>query len=175
MVRCEVDPSININKKGLSHLATRWCTLDLSWSSYTHTLGLIGDTNHPQLQLQLSPPSPRKFISNKTSNARSPTMLYFFFLLLLQACTTAGNTEKAIFLGPPSLQIPIAHPTLKDLNLVALSPSNSSIRTHLPALFPTTSSQYGYSTWILLHSLKEGQRYEVRVCWAATVSSLDLF
>ncbi|KAG9242080.1 hypothetical protein BJ878DRAFT_426700 [Calycina marina] len=79
-----------------------------------------------------------------------------------------ANTEKTIFLGPANLQIPTVHPTLKDLKLESLSPSRTSIRTNITAKFPTSDHKYGASTWVLLHTLNEGQRYEVRVCWAAT-------
>jgi hypothetical protein len=99
-------------------------------------------------------------------------MSYFYFLalLLLQIAAVLGNTEKAIFLGPSSLQVPTEHPTLEDLQLDALSPQQWSLRTHIEAEFPTNMSRYGHSSWVLLHRLQEGQRYEVRICWAATVS-----
>jgi hypothetical protein len=89
--------------------------------------------------------------------------------LLLQAHVVSSNTEKTIFLGPSQAQIPVEHPTLEDLQLEALSPEQWSLRTHIRAEFPTTSSKYGQASWYLLHGLQEGQRYEVRICWAATV------
>jgi hypothetical protein len=97
-------------------------------------------------------------------------MFSYVFLLLLQVTAVLCNTEKVIFLGPSSLQVPVEHPTLGDLKLEALSPLSWSLRTHIQAEFPTNSSQYGQSSWYLLHKLQEGQRYEVRICWAATVS-----
>jgi len=100
-------------------------------------------------------------------------MIYFLLLLLLCRVQSAiANTEKVIFLGPSSLQIPVQHPTLEDLQLEALTPQLWSLRTHIQAEFPTNTSRYGQSSWYLLHGLQEGQRYEVRICWAATVSSL---
>jgi len=97
-------------------------------------------------------------------------MSYFYFLalLLLEIAAVLGNTEKTIFLGPSSLQV---LPTLEDLQLDALSPQQWSLRTHIQAEFPTNTFKYGHSSWVLLHRLQEGQRYEVRICWAATVSS----
>ncbi|CAL3967039.1 hypothetical protein PZA11_003466 [Diplocarpon coronariae] len=89
-------------------------------------------------------------------------------LLLTQTCAVLANTEKTIFIGPRSFQIPAEHPTLKDLHLDSLSPQQWSLRTHVNTEFPTNSSQYGQASWFLLHRLQEGQRYEVRVCWAAT-------
>lgn len=91
-------------------------------------------------------------------------------LLLLQFHAALGNTEKTIFLGPSQVQVPVEHPTLEDLQLEAISPEQWSLRTHVRAEFPTNSSKYGQSSWYLLHGLQEGQRYEVRICWAATVS-----
>ena len=94
-----------------------------------------------------------------------------FLLLLLQIYNVYANTEKVIFLGPSSLQVPVEHPTLEDLNLEALSPQHWTLRTHIRAEFPTNSSKHGEASWYLLHRLEEGKRYEVRICWAATVST----
>ncbi|EKD17505.1 hypothetical protein MBM_04366 [Drepanopeziza brunnea f. sp. 'multigermtubi' MB_m1] len=95
-------------------------------------------------------------------------MLFYLASLLLHACGIAANTEKTIFLGPRSLQVPVEHPTLEDLQLESLSPNHWSLRTHIRAEFPTNSSSYGQTSWYLLHNLHEGRRYEVRICWAAT-------
>jgi hypothetical protein len=97
-------------------------------------------------------------------------MLLFFVLFLLQAYRTIANTEKVIFLGPEQLQVPVEHPTLEDLQLEALSPQHWILRTYIEAQFPSKPSKYGDSSWYLLHRLEEGRRYEVRICWAATVS-----
>jgi hypothetical protein len=97
-------------------------------------------------------------------------MLQLFLLLVLQIHSVFGNTEKVIFLAPSSLQIPVEHPTLEDLQLEALFPQQLSLRTYIEAEFPTNSSKYGKESWYLLHDLQEGQRYEVRICWAATVN-----
>ncbi|KAF8864462.1 hypothetical protein BDZ45DRAFT_737465 [Acephala macrosclerotiorum] len=95
-------------------------------------------------------------------------MLQLLLFVLLQIHYVLGNTEKAIFLGPSSLNLPAEHPTLEDLQLEALSPHHWSLRTHIEAKFPTHSSKYGKPSWYLLHGLQEGERYEVRICWAAT-------
>ncbi|KAG4419924.1 hypothetical protein IFR04_006961 [Cadophora malorum] len=95
-------------------------------------------------------------------------MILFTSLLLLQACCVFANTEKVIFIGPSSLQVPAAHPTLEDLQLESISPKHWALRTHVQAEFPTNSSRYGQTSWYLLDKLQEGQRYEVRICWAAT-------
>ena len=97
--------------------------------------------------------------------------MWHSLLLLLQTYSVFANTEKVIFLGPSSLQVPVQHPTLEDLNLEALSPQHWTLRTHIRAEFPTNSSERGHASWYLLHRLEEGRRYEVRICWAATVST----
>jgi len=95
-------------------------------------------------------------------------MLQLLLLIVLQIHYVLGNTEKIIFLAPSNLEVPVEHPTLEDLQLEALSPHHWSLRTHIEAEFPTNSSQYGKSSWYLLQTLQEGQRHEVRICWAAT-------
>ena len=102
-------------------------------------------------------------------------MIYILSLLALYAVAVLANTEKVIFVGPNPLHIPIAHPSLEDLQLHVLSPHVPSIRTHIQAEFPTSSSEHGHESWVLLHNLKPGQRYEVRVCWAATVSTTSQY
>lgn len=95
-------------------------------------------------------------------------------LLLLQALVVFANVEKILFFGPSSLTISTEHPTLSDLKLHALSPQHTKVRTQLSAGFPTNSSRWGVASWVLLHNLSEGQRYELRICWAATVNPLLL-
>ncbi|KAI0852007.1 hypothetical protein F5Y00DRAFT_258964 [Daldinia vernicosa] len=91
--------------------------------------------------------------------------LALVYSLIAAVC---ANTEKAIFLGPPTASIPFSHPTLDDLHVDVLTPTNGAIRTHVEAQFPNISLPHGKATWLVLDELTEGQRYEVRVCWAAT-------
>ncbi|KAI0843551.1 hypothetical protein F5Y06DRAFT_6327 [Hypoxylon sp. FL0890] len=95
-------------------------------------------------------------------------MLINLIHVLLLVTAVCANTEKAIFLGPPTVSIPSTHPTLDDLHVDTLTPANWAIRTHLEARFPSISAPHGKATWLILNELTEGQRYEVRVCWAAT-------
>ena len=88
-------------------------------------------------------------------------------IFCVQACL--ANVEKTIFLGPDAVNIPLQHPTLEDLNLDVLTPDNWSLRTHIEARFPSDGLEKGKSTWYLLDSLRKDQRYEVRICWPATV------
>lgn len=83
--------------------------------------------------------------------------------------TALANTEKAIFVAPAPTIMTDAQPVLADLNLYSLSPEHPSLRLPLPVTFATNHQPRGLDSWYLLHSLKEGQRYELRVCWAAIV------
>ncbi|ETS78929.1 hypothetical protein PFICI_08782 [Pestalotiopsis fici W106-1] len=89
-------------------------------------------------------------------------------LASLFVATALANTEKAIFLGPKTINLPPTHPNLQDLRIDTLTPAKWNIRTLLNAQFPTDGARFGKATWLVLDELTEGQRYEVRVCWAAT-------
>ncbi|KAI1343892.1 hypothetical protein F5Y15DRAFT_411743 [Xylariaceae sp. FL0016] len=95
-------------------------------------------------------------------------MLAQIALICSMISAVCANTEKTIFLGPPTVNIASAHPALDDLRLHTLTPQDFQIRTHLEARFPINELLHGKPTWLLLDQLREGQRYEVRVCWAAT-------
>lgn len=88
---------------------------------------------------------------------------------LLFSYLAFGNTEKIIFLGPATVEIPNISPGLDDLALVTLSPTEPTFRTRLPRAFPTSAGDPGLQSWFLLRGLERGHRYEIRVCWAATV------
>ena len=105
--------------------------------------------------------------------ALSNTPLLLTLLLSLTiASLSSANVEKTIFLGPDPVPIPLSHPTLSDLHIDTLTPSSPrSLRTRIGAKFPNSSHPFGESTWLLLDNLQKDQRYEVRVCWTATVSS----
>ena len=92
--------------------------------------------------------------------------------LLCLARTARCNVEKTIFVGPARALIPLAQPTLESLELDRLSPYDVwPLRTRLAVKFPTESHPSGHATWLLLDNLEEGQRYEVRICWPATVTT----
>lgn len=90
--------------------------------------------------------------------------------LALGTSLVTANVEKTIFLGPEPVNIPDQQPSLSTLNIDTLTPENWSLRTHLEASFPTAEFGRGTSSWFILDNLTEGQRYEVRTCWLATVS-----
>lgn len=92
-------------------------------------------------------------------------------LPLLSATLSSANVEKTIFLGPQTIRVPAQHPTIADLRLEVLTPTSSSLRTQIKAVFPSEDYENGYSSWYLLNDLTQGQRYEVRICWPATVPS----
>ncbi|THZ75655.1 hypothetical protein D6C84_09034 [Aureobasidium pullulans] len=91
-------------------------------------------------------------------------LLYTCFL----AAPAIANVEKTILTAPESITFGDARPSLLDLHLVSLSPKKLAIRTALPVVFPTEEYPRGLSSWYLLGGLRPGQRYEVRICWAAT-------
>lgn len=92
-----------------------------------------------------------------------------FALLAVFTAITRANVEKTIFLAPPAAAIPSGEPDIDDLGLERLSPENPVVRTRLNASFPTSEAPEGTDSWFFLENLKPGQRYEVRVCWLATV------
>lgn len=92
-------------------------------------------------------------------------------VLLLCSALVAANTEKAIFLGPaPSTETSV----IGDLEIPQLAPSEHctncrAIRTRLA----TTFAGEGAEHWVRIDGLDEGRRYEVRICWAATVCGIS--
>lgn len=92
--------------------------------------------------------------------------------LILGVSLVSANVEKTIFLGPEPINIPQLSPSLSDLNIDVLTPEYWSLRSHIDAIFPTEELNRGKETWLILDDLTEGQRYEVRVCWLATVRFL---
>ncbi|TQS38746.1 hypothetical protein Golomagni_00743 [Golovinomyces magnicellulatus] len=81
----------------------------------------------------------------------------------------SANTEKVLITGPKLDKISLLESLSLDyFQFRTLSPEYGALRTYLPAEFPTCSSIHGRESWVLLHELTEGQRYEVRICWAAT-------
>ena len=90
------------------------------------------------------------------------SLLSLFALLVI----AYANTEKVIFTAPDALNLPDAGPALHDLQLTSLTPAKTKVRASLPVSFE------GEDSWYLLQGLHEGQRYELRVCWTASVSGL---
>ena len=89
--------------------------------------------------------------------------------LLLWFLPAYANVEKTVFLAPAGTHVPAQHPNLDDLHLDVLSPLQWSLRRQLQAEFPTHNATKGIESWYLLDGLHAGQRYEVRICWRATV------
>jgi hypothetical protein len=96
-------------------------------------------------------------------------LLLLFFILIEFVC---ANVEKVVFVAPTPLS-QIAQPVvnaLESAHLERLSPARPSLRHHLYAHFsPSAPSREQSEAWIRLDGLQPGQRYEVRVCWSATV------
>jgi hypothetical protein len=98
-------------------------------------------------------------------------MARLLLLLLLYFClmhTAQANVEKTIFVAPPS-ESPPHDASVDTLLLGRLSEQYSSVRTFINASFPTAESPKGTETWFLLEALRPRRRYELRICWLATV------
>lgn len=95
--------------------------------------------------------------------------LLLFSIIALLFCAAEANVEKIVFIAPPRVAVPSEEPDLDDLGLERLSPESPIIRTQLNALFPTDDMPFGADSWFFLENLTPGKRYEVRVCWLATV------
>jgi hypothetical protein len=92
--------------------------------------------------------------------------------IVSQAWTVNANVEKTIFLGPSAVTLPDVRSSLDDLHLRSLSSLEPILPTQLSVQFPSNTKPHGLESWYLLSGLEEGRRYEVRICWPATVSSL---
>jgi hypothetical protein len=93
-------------------------------------------------------------------------------VITLLVTSVLANTEKAIFLAPEPISVDLAKFHVNTLD--TLTPDNGTTRTRLAAEFPTAGEPSGTATWLILDKLTPRQRYEVRVCWPATVSSVHL-
>lgn len=98
-------------------------------------------------------------------------MMRLSWILLFSSYWLAirANVEKVIFSAPETIALPATHPNLDDLYTIVLSPSMTSVRMQVNASFPSASLPKGTQTWLLLDDLNPSRRYEVRVCWLATV------
>ncbi|KAF1926590.1 uncharacterized protein M421DRAFT_211157 [Didymella exigua CBS 183.55] len=92
--------------------------------------------------------------------------------IVSQAWRVNANVEKTIFLGPGAVTLSDVRPSLDDLRLYSLSSFNSILPTQLAVQFPSKAEPHGPESWYLLSDLEEDRRYEVRICWPATVSSI---
>ena len=108
-----------------------------------------------------------------TALSRLP-LISLLVVLCLLACfrPVHANVEKTIFLAPARITLPNVHPGLDDLCLNRLSPAHPRISRALPVKFPADDSPRGSQHWLLLEQLQPGKRYEVRICWVATVCLL---
>lgn len=113
-------------------------------------------------------------IQPKYRSEQQPAMLArVLFTAASLASIALANVEKIIFSAPPPSFIPLASPSLEDLHLDALTPAALSLTRNVSRVFPSESAPRGLESWYLLDNLSEGQRYELRICWAAIVSPFD--
>ncbi|KAK2071955.1 hypothetical protein P8C59_006336 [Phyllachora maydis] len=95
-----------------------------------------------------------------------PAILFFHS----SAVPVLANTEKVIFRGPETVNIPPQKPSLQDLHIDTLTPTPTLTRTTTNTNTNTNIAGRwrGKVAWFLLDGLREDQRYEVRLCWPAT-------
>lgn len=92
--------------------------------------------------------------------------------LLFLVIAVSANVEKTIFKAPKPSLLQSHQAMFDDLEIERLSPKTPSTRTYIAASFPSEESPKGFESWFYLDSLEPGQRYEVRICYLATVSHL---
>lgn len=90
-------------------------------------------------------------------------------VVLIWTAITVANVEKTIFLAPEAVNVPQDQLNLDQLQLEILNPTAPTLHRQLRAAFPTPTEPEGPTTWFLLDSLKPYQRFEIRICWLATV------
>ncbi|EEH17255.2 hypothetical protein PABG_07342 [Paracoccidioides brasiliensis Pb03] len=92
--------------------------------------------------------------------------------LLLLPSVVLANVEKVIFTALKPSPLLLHQSLFDDLEIERLSPHRPSVRTYLSAAFPSKEAPLGFESWFYLDSLKPGQRYEVRICYLATLNHL---
>ncbi|KAF8468289.1 hypothetical protein BDZ91DRAFT_722380 [Kalaharituber pfeilii] len=93
------------------------------------------------------------------------------FVTNLFSCALA-NVEKLIFIPTSTDFTPLSDGPHVKLDL-RLSPASPRLWTSLNTSFPEFANTRigGFETWVALEGLNPGQRYELRICWAAISSS----
>lgn len=95
-----------------------------------------------------------------------------------------ANVEKTVFIAPPPpgsspttrMAVPPAEPARRVADghaggdLGRLSPMHPVLRTRLNASFADAeAAPRGSDSWLFVDGLQPGRRYELRICWLATV------
>lgn len=93
-------------------------------------------------------------------------ILYLSLLFIAALVSVNGNVEKEIFLGPPPATTE-HDAALQNAfqRLPRITPGSCKLETTWTTSFDPTGEEH----WIVLDDLMEGQRYETRICWPATV------
>lgn len=109
-------------------------------------------------------------------------LLQLLLLCLVGLPSVLGNVEKEIFVAPhepqelftgandgQSVELEALHLGLPKLTPEAHCRTAEPCRS-LRISLNTSFLDDGEKQWVLLDHLEPGRRYEVRICWAATVS-----
>ena len=97
-----------------------------------------------------------------------------FLIVLLFTSPSVANVEKTVFTVPAEVAIGLAlDPSgLALFPSLQLTPAASRLAIALNTSFTGPAKLTGSETWVVVHGLKFGASYEVRICWAATVSQI---
>ena len=102
--------------------------------------------------------------------------LVLLLYLAIYILPSSANVEKTIFIAPHTVTLPAIGDSTFDRILDSITPQNNTLRYSLPAAFVKTPTaldsrlQEDTYAWFLLSHLTPYQRYELRLCWTATVS-----
>jgi hypothetical protein len=87
--------------------------------------------------------------------------IYLCLLVFVTSSLVLANTEKVIFVAPPAPLEPLEHHRA----IETLSPSKPAVRrVKVELSFDKPTEEF-----FVLESLDIGRKYEVRVCWPASV------
>ncbi len=100
----------------------------------------------------------------RTSSTAMNSIILLVLAYLQYVC---ANVEKIVFTSPSAEPLP-RDASFDNLLLLSVSEKFPTVRTHLGASFPNTTSPKGTAHWFFLEGLRPHNRYEVRICWLAT-------
>ena len=101
---------------------------------------------------------------------------FFILQVLASVLSVIANVEKVVFLGPEQINKCYYRSRVDASHRDVLTPASSSIRREIAATFLSPYNSWkGSEFWIVLDDLEPLRRYEVRLCWSATVCLSPLY
>ena len=107
------------------------------------------------------------YIALKFSIKMLSALLIFFWTAI---SVVLANTEKIIFITPEIVTNSKLNQLTERIDIPAIYPESGRTHIKLPVDFGTSENPNGCQSWYLLRALEKGRRYEIKLCWAATVS-----